>query len=69
MIDLSDYDEVVRVIFPLIVVRDRLTAAMLDRDIVLILPTNVLPDAQRVYGLNVVHADVPKPMLGLGPFS
>jgi hypothetical protein len=53
------------VMAPLLVLRDQLRAVMLDTDMVWILPPDVLAGVSAAYGIPVVRADVPEPMIGL----
>lgn len=57
----------IRALFaPLLVKLYRLREQWLDSGVVWILPTDLLVGCVAIYGVDVIHADVPAPMLGLG---
>ena len=50
---------------PLLVKRDQLRAQGLGDGAVLILPPGILAGVTQAYGMPVIRADVPEPMIGL----
>lgn len=57
--EFGKFDEIVH----LLVAHDRLRMAALDQDLVWVLPSNVLPGVTTAYGIPVLRAEIPEPLL------